>query len=96
MSSLGGKLASSQLGLHLLGILYLEADVVDPAVAAAPLGARHLVVLEVKDRQVDVAVTQVVAGGVLGVQFLYLLETEDIDVEPGGGINILGGNSGCA
>src|SRR6266545_5235134 len=38
--------------------LDLEADVVDAAEALAAFGARGLVVLEVEDREVDIAVAQ--------------------------------------
>src|SRR5881396_115992 len=45
-----------------LEALDLEADVVDATVALATLDPGHLVVLEVEDRQVEVAVAQVEIG----------------------------------
>src|SRR5262249_58971418 len=46
----------------LLEALDLEADVMDAAPAGAALDPRHLIVLEVQDREVELAVAQVVAA----------------------------------
>src|SRR5438132_455125 len=59
-----------------LEALDLEADVVDATVALATLDPGHLVVLEVEDRQVEVAVAQVVARGTRAVDPGDLLHAE--------------------
>src|SRR5262249_10227411 len=67
----------------------LEPDVMDPAIAPTPLGASRLVVLEVEDRQVDVAVAQEAPPGAGIFDLRDLLHPEDLDVEPGGRFDVL-------
>src|SRR5207245_4233061 len=59
----------------------LKADVVNAAVGFAPLDARGDVVLEIEDRQVDVAVTQEHPTGPRIVDLANLLHAEHFDVE---------------
>src|SRR5256884_4698709 len=73
-----------------LEALDLEADVVDATVALATLDPGHLVVLEVEDRQVEVAVAQVVARGTRAVDPGDLLHAEHLDVELRGLLHVLG------
>ena len=88
----GGGAGGLELFGNLLQALDLKADVVDAAVGLAVLRAGYLVVLEVEDRQVDVAVAEVVALGVGGVKFGDFAQAENFGVEPGGGVGVLGGN----
>ena len=64
-----------------LEALHLEADVMNAAPALASLGARQGVVLEVQDRDIDVAIGEKVAGDALVLQLLHHLQTEVLDVE---------------
>src|SRR5213592_1324132 len=73
-----------------LEALDLEADVVDATVALAPLDPGHLVVLEVEDRQVEVAVAEVVTRGTRAVDPGDLLHAEYLDVELRGRVDVLG------
>src|SRR5437870_7101591 len=73
-----------------LQALDLEADVVDATVALATFDPGHLVVLEVEDRQVEVAVAQVVARGTRAVDPGDLLHAEHLDVELRGLLHVLG------
>ena len=57
---------------------------------SAALDAGDRVVLEVEDRQVQIAVAQVVAGGPRAVDPAYLLHAEHVDVELGGRVHVLG------
>src|SRR5881392_2702527 len=75
---------------HGVQALNLEADVVDATVALATLDPGHLVVLEVEDRQVEVAVAQVVARGTRAVDPGDLLHAEHLDVELRGLLHVLG------
>src|SRR5262245_57750571 len=73
-----------------LEALDLEADVVDAAPALAPLDAGDGIVLEIQDRQVDIAVAQVVASRPRTVDPGDLLHAEHVDVELGGLVDVLG------
>src|SRR5439155_10555753 len=55
-----------------------------------PLGSGHLIVLEVEDRQVEIAVAEVVARGAGAVHPGDLLHAEDVDVELRGLVHVLG------
>src|SRR5215813_1748364 len=77
----------------LLQAVHLEADVVDAAPLLAALHARHRVVLEVEDGEVEVAVTQVVAAGVGVVDLADFLHPEHVDVEARGLVRVLGRES---
>src|SRR5206468_6756931 len=81
-------------GLQPLGdrrqALHLKADMMDAAPALAALDASHRVVLEVEDRQIEVAVAQVVAPGARAVDLRDLLHAEHVDVELRGLVDILG------
>src|SRR5262249_11917065 len=79
-----------QLLLDLLEVLDLEADVVDAAPVLAALHAGHVVVLEVENGQVEIAVAQVVAAGGRAVDPGDLLQAEDVHVELGRLLRILG------
>src|SRR5262245_57312965 len=59
----------------------LKADVVNATVGFAPLDARGDVVLEIEDRQVDVAVTQEHSTRPRIVDLANLLHAEHVDVE---------------
>src|SRR5262245_43392218 len=74
-----------------LQALDLEAHVVDAAPCLAAVGAGGRVVLEVEDRQVDVTVAQEVAARAEVVDLAALLHAEDLDVEPRGPLDVLGG-----
>src|SRR2546430_11934988 len=73
-----------------LEALDLEADMVDAAVTLASLGPGHLIVLEVENRQVEIAVAEVVARGAGAVHPGDLLHAEDVDVELRGLLHVLG------
>src|SRR5262245_10669633 len=73
-----------------LEALDLEADVMNAAPARAALHAGDRVVLEVEDRQVEVAVAQVVAPGARAVDLRDLLHAEPVDVELRGLVHVLG------
>src|SRR5438132_6658285 len=73
-------------------VLDLEPDVVDAAPPRAPLDAGHRVVLEVQDREVEVAVGQVVATGALAVHLSDFLHAEHVDVELRGRVDVLARN----
>src|SRR5262245_37319154 len=62
----------------------------DPAPASAALHASDRVVLEVEDRQVEVAVAEVVAPGARAVDLRDLLHAEHVDVELRGLVHVLG------
>ena len=81
----------SELVEYRLETLDLEADVMDAAEAAAALDARRLIVLEIENREVDVAVTQEAADGARVVDGAHLLHAEDLDVESGRPLHVLGG-----
>src|SRR2546426_1863143 len=68
----------------------LKADMMDAAPVLAALDACHRIVLEVEDRQIEVAVAQVVAPGVRAVDLRDLLHAEHLDVELGRLVHILG------
>src|SRR5206468_4011524 len=72
-------------------IVDLEAEVMDAGPVLAPLDAGHLVVLELEDGEVDLAVGQVVAAGVRIVDAADLLQSEHVDVELRGRVGILRG-----
>src|SRR5579859_6912793 len=65
---------------------------VDAAPLLAALSASHGVALEVEDRQVEVAVAQVIAACAGAVDFADFLQAEHVDVEAGGRIHVLGGD----
>src|SRR5262245_10273098 len=73
-----------------LQALDLEADVMDTAPARAALDAGDRVVLEVQDRQVQVAVAEVIAAGAWAVDLRDLLHAEHVDVELRGLVHVLG------
>src|SRR5262245_24316003 len=73
-----------------LEALDLEADVMDAAPARTALHSGDRVVLEVEDRQVEVAVAQVVAPGARAVDLRDLLHAEHVDVELRGLVHVLG------
>src|SRR4026208_914527 len=73
-----------------LEALHLEADVVDAAPVLAALDARHRVVPEVEDGQVESAVAQVVAPRPGAVDARDLLHAEHVDVELRGLVDGLG------
>src|SRR5262245_59192148 len=62
----------------------------DPAPASAALHASDRVVLEVEDRQVEVAVAEVVTPGARAVELRDLLHAEHVDVELRGLVHVLG------
>src|SRR5712692_1980617 len=70
--------------------LDLEPDVVDAAPALATLDPGHRVALEVQDRQVEVAVAEVVALGSRPVELGDLFHAEHVHVELGGRVHVLG------
>src|SRR5262245_55924611 len=71
-------------------VVDLEPDVMDAAPVLAALDSGHGVVLEVENRQVDVAVAQVTAPGARAVDLGDLLHAEHVDVELGGPVHVLG------
>src|SRR5262252_3092443 len=73
-----------------LQALHLKADVMDAAPARAALDAGDRVVLEVQDRQVQVAVAEVIAAGAWAVDLRDLLHAEHVDVELRGLVYVLG------
>src|SRR3989454_1571556 len=81
-------------GLQPLGdrfqAFHLKADVMDAAPVLAALDASHRVVLEVEDRQIEVAVAQVVTPGARTVDLRDLLHAEHLDVELGRLVHVLG------
>src|SRR5215813_683112 len=68
----------------------LEADVMDAAPALAPLHPRGLVVLELEDGEVEVAVAQVEPARIRAVDLRDLLHAEHVDVEAGRLVGVLG------
>src|SRR5262245_42576404 len=68
----------------------LKPDVMDAVPVLAALDSGHGVVLEVENRQVDVAVAQVTAPGARAVDLGDLLHAEHVDVELGGPVHVLG------
>src|SRR3989454_7613145 len=81
-------------GLQPLGdrfqAFHLKADVMDAAPVLAALDASHRVVLEVEDRQIEVAVAQIVAPGARTVDLRDFLHAEHLDVELGRLVHVLG------
>src|SRR2546425_6904724 len=73
-----------------LQALDLETDVVDAAPAGAALDPGDRVILEVEDREVDVAVAQVVTPGARAVDLRDLLHAEHVDVELRSRVHVLG------
>src|SRR5215470_9748765 len=73
-----------------LEALDLEADVMDAAPARTALHAGDRVVLEVEDRQVEVAVAQVITPGARAVDLRDLLHAEHVHVELRGLVHVLG------
>src|SRR5262249_44206266 len=85
-----GRAGRGQALADLFQTLHLEADVVDAAEALAPLGPPCGLALEVEDRQVEVTIGQVVAPRRRAVDAADLLHPEDVDVELGRLVNVLG------
>src|SRR6516164_1679176 len=73
-----------------LEALDLEADVMDAAPARTAFHAGDRVVLEVEDRQVEVAVAQVITPGARAVDLRDLLHAEHVHVELRGLVHVLG------
>src|SRR5262245_47529375 len=73
-----------------LEALDLEPDVVDAAPVLAALDSSHRVILEVEDGQVEIAVRQVIAARPRAIDPGDLLHAEDVDVELGGLVDVLG------
>src|SRR5262245_8292573 len=64
-----------------LRVLDLETEMVDPRVPGGVLRDGGVLVLEFQDREVDVAVAQVIALGRRRVELPDLLQSEPLDVE---------------
>src|SRR6266851_4123524 len=75
----------------LLQAVHLEADVVDARELPAPLDPGHRVVLEVQHRQVEIAVGQEEAADRGVIDAPDLLHAEDVHVELGRLLGVLGG-----
>ena len=88
----GRRAGLIQLLFYVFQVFHFEADVVDATVILTVLRSSHLVVLEVQDRQVDVAVTEIIPLGIGAVELGNLLKTEHIDIELGCLVGILGGD----
>src|SRR5262245_58098422 len=73
-------------------VVHLEAEVMDAGPALATLDSGDLVVLELQDGEVDVAVGEVVAARVGILDAADLLQTEHVDIELGGCVGVLGRN----
>src|SRR5204862_6518547 len=58
----------------------------------ATLGARHRIFLEAEDREIEVAVAEIVAARAVGVELADLLHVENVGEELCGRLGVLGGD----